>query len=376
MVTFRSQDFLFKLNHHSQFDVNVSRSIGSNSLLIMSQVTSCHEITWKFGNVFVDSVKKSRLFSVPNVTHDTNGILVADFRANGEPYYGRSYTAAETNLARAGAGVTSTTRKCAIFFDASAVISTTVDIQLVANNDTLLKLPINWLGTAGNSADNRIFGSTAFMDNLKLQNDYVSNGQLTVLLTISVKDAQFKSRIIEPRLSESFDKMFENKLHTDAILVCQRKEIKVHNSILAARSPVFAAMFDHELAETKSGKVNIKDIEFDPLRALVKYLYTDNIELKDGQFALKIFVAADKYDVPSLKALAEKFIAGMINDSVVVDALAVGKTLNSEMIKNACITYITVKKKKADVLGIPGIKDLSCELLLEILGNLVDKLNP
>ena len=53
--------------------------------------------------------------------------------------------------------------------------------------------------------------------------------------------------------------------------------INVHRSIMCARSPVFHAMLSYEggMCETKEGKVRIRDVEPDVMKALCAFIYTE-----------------------------------------------------------------------------------------------------
>ncbi|XP_049797373.1 poly [ADP-ribose] polymerase tankyrase-1-like [Schistocerca nitens] len=57
-------------------------------------------------------------------------------------------------------------------------------------------------------------------------------------------------------------------------LVAGRTRLVVHRAVLAARSPVFEAMFRHDTLEASSGVVSIADVEGPALRQLVAYVYT------------------------------------------------------------------------------------------------------
>ena len=52
------------------------------------------------------------------------------------------------------------------------------------------------------------------------------------------------------------------------------KELKAHRNILAARSSVFLAMFEHPLEESVNGKVEIVDVDPEVLALFLKVLYT------------------------------------------------------------------------------------------------------
>ena len=74
------------------------------------------------------------------------------------------------------------------------------------------------------------------------------------------------------------------------------KKIPVHKAILASRSPVFAAMFQHDLKETKQGYVAITDLELDILEEMLKFIYTGKVENLDTM-ADSLLAAADKVSI-------------------------------------------------------------------------------
>lgn len=70
-------------------------------------------------------------------------------------------------------------------------------------------------------------------------------------------------------------------------------EFFAHKAILAARSPVFAAMFEHEMEEKKQNRVEITDMDPEVLKEMLKFIYTGKaptIEKLDAD----LLAAADK----------------------------------------------------------------------------------
>ena len=55
------------------------------------------------------------------------------------------------------------------------------------------------------------------------------------------------------------------------------REFAVHKAILAARSLVFSAMFEHEMEEKKQNKVEIPDMDHEVLREMLHYIFTGKI---------------------------------------------------------------------------------------------------
>lgn len=63
--------------------------------------------------------------------------------------------------------------------------------------------------------------------------------------------------------------------------------------LLAARSPVFQAMFEHEMEERKHNRVDITDVDHEVLREMLRFIYTgkaSNLE----KMADDLLAAADK----------------------------------------------------------------------------------
>ena len=81
--------------------------------------------------------------------------------------------------------------------------------------------------------------------------------------------------------------MFNNELFSDVKFVVERtaqgeseskQVIPAHKFVLSISSPVFEAMFYGELAETGDSIV-LPDCEYDSLLELVRYLYSDEVNL-------------------------------------------------------------------------------------------------
>ena len=109
------------------------------------------------------------------------------------------------------------------------------------------------------------------------RNEYLPNDVLTIVCEVTVHlltshSSQTWVRL-EPsqaeddkkNIQEDFQTLLETGELSDVTLLVgeERKEIKTHKLVLSARSPVFSAMFQHQMAENRTNSVKIEDAEFE-----------------------------------------------------------------------------------------------------------------
>eukprot|EP00079_Xenopus_tropicalis_P038020 XP_017951791.1 PREDICTED: BTB/POZ domain-containing protein 6 isoform X1 [Xenopus tropicalis] len=104
--------------------------------------------------------------------------------------------------------------------------------------------------------------------------------------------------------------MFNNELMADVHFIVgpagASKKVPAHKYILAVGSSVFYAMFYGDLAEVKS-EIHIPDVEPAAFLILLKYLYSDEIDL-EADTVLATLYAAKKYIVPALAKACVNFL--------------------------------------------------------------------
>ncbi|KAI6689458.1 hypothetical protein NL676_026286 [Syzygium grande] len=115
--------------------------------------------------------------------------------------------------------------------------------------------------------------------------------------------------------------------------------VPAHRAILANRSPVFKAMLENEMEESRSGTIKISDVSYDALRAFVNYLCSAEACL-DEQMACELLVLAEKYQVEHLKAYCEKFLVSKLNwDNSIVN-YAFAHQHNAKLLLEAALSLI------------------------------------
>lgn len=133
-------------------------------------------------------------------------------------------------------------------------------------------------------------------------------------VNISGQSNTIQFKVPECRLSDDLGLLFENQKFSDVTLSVAGREFQAHKAILAgtnfaaifrnfaflcvffvlaARSPVFQAMFEHEMEERKHNRVDITDVDHEVLREMLRFIYTgkaSNLE----KMADDLLAAADK----------------------------------------------------------------------------------
>ena len=108
--------------------------------------------------------------------------------------------------------------------------------------------------------------------------------------------------------------MFSDKDMCDVQIICGGQVFDCHQVILSARSPVFRIMFQADMAEKMTRKVNVTDVEPDVMSELLTFIYTGNTPKLDkldkervvktqtfDLFAQGLLMAAEKYQLEQLK---------------------------------------------------------------------------
>ena len=126
---------------------------------------------------------------------------------------------------------------------------------------------------------------------------------------------------------------------TDCVIICQGREFKCHKVVLAGRSPVFNAMFTHDMEESRSGRIEIKDLDVDTMDSMLSYIYSGKIGHMDGKEGM-LLAAGEKYNLPGLKALCENVLSRDMNIDNVLDMLLVADLHKAANLKALALKFI------------------------------------
>ncbi|KAK7282680.1 hypothetical protein RIF29_11652 [Crotalaria pallida] len=171
-------------------------------------------------------------------------------------------------------------------------------------------------------------------------------------------EEEYKREIEELKSKVNFLKLMYPAC-TDVILVpygdSNVGSVHAHKVILMNRSPVFRAMLENDMEESRSGTIKIADVSYDALRVFVNYLYTSEACL-DDQMAFHLLVLAEKYEVKNLKAYCEKFLIARLNLDKALANYAFAHQHNAKQLQDSALALITDNMNK--FIGSEGYADL------------------
>ncbi|XP_057318380.1 speckle-type POZ protein B-like [Microplitis mediator] len=211
---------------------------------------------------------------------------------------------------------------------------------------------------------------------LENKDDFLPNNTLTIGVELTVYE-DYESLTTEyplpkrqRQMTDDFKELYDSKINSDVIFVVGNQKFNAHKIILSARSPVFLAMFTHEMKEKRDNEVTIPDIEPEIFNKLLEFIYTDDINNLDMD-AASLLEAANKYQLLKLKSLCEEslFKSASINNAIELMILA--DLHNANQLFERVLELII--KNIEDVIETPEYKILEASQPL-LLSKLIKKL--
>ncbi|KAA0201806.1 hypothetical protein HAZT_HAZT011536 [Hyalella azteca] len=175
-------------------------------------------------------------------------------------------------------------------------------------------------------------------------------------VNISGQSNTVQFKVSECRLSEDLGMLFDSQRYCDVTLAVGAREFQAHKALLAARSPVFAAMFSHEMEERKHNRVEIMDVEPEVLHEMLRFIYTGKSN-NLTRMADDLLAAADKYALDRLKVMCEEALCTNLSTENVADVLILADLHSADQLKAQAIDFInTCCRHATDVMETTGWK--------------------
>ncbi|EPQ11798.1 Speckle-type POZ protein [Myotis brandtii] len=197
---------------------------------------------------------------------------------------------------------------------------------------------------------------------LLLDEDYslLPDDKLTLLCEVSVVQDSFTIsgqntkkmvKVPECQLADELGGLWENSWFTDCCFCVAGQEFQAHKAILAARSPVFRAMFSHAMEESKKNPVEIIDMEPGVFKEMMCFIYTDKA-LNLDKVADGLLAAAEKYALEPLKYRCEETLSRQLCAENAAEMLTLADLHSADQLKTQAVDFINSHAE--DVLETEG----------------------
>ncbi|CAM6098245.1 unnamed protein product [Calypogeia fissa] len=127
-----------------------------------------------------------------------------------------------------------------------------------------------------------------------------------------------------------------------AILVQDQndKPLFAHKVILASRSPVFSKMFKTEMVESETGVVQISDVTFPVIHAVIGFCYHAEIKFTEEVTAEDVLTVAHKYAIHFLQKVCEEHLAKTIDKGNLPERLKLAKKYEAKCLGKKALEYL------------------------------------
>ncbi|GBM91668.1 Speckle-type POZ protein [Araneus ventricosus] len=147
-------------------------------------------------------------------------------------------------------------------------------------------------------------------------------------------------------LIADFKTLYNDGIFSDIELRTSTKSFPAHKNILSARSLVFRRMFGSVKKEKNSGYVDITDFEAETIHRMLLYIYTDSMENLQFESASKLYVAADKYELLSLKSRCSSVLKENLCPENACDVYVLADLHNDDDLKSSVQDYILGQREE------------------------------
>ena len=177
----------------------------------------------------------------------------------------------------------------------------------------------------------------------------------------------------EDSLSSDLGALLQDTELSDITLAVGVKEFPAHRIILAARSPVFKAMFHHDMREKTESRLDIADLSADAVQGMLQWIYTGRLPSTE-QESKDLLCASDKYNLVPLKTACERSLCQSLEVSNAVDLFELADLYRAAFLKSNCMRVIATHPEEVKATERwQQLKRERADLLAELLAHFMDR---
>ncbi|CAN6213276.1 unnamed protein product [Urochloa humidicola] len=202
---------------------------------------------------------------------------------------------------------------------------------------------------------------------------YLQDDCLTMECTVTVfrepwrtKTKTFpKMEVPQSDMAGHYANLLEEKVGVDVTFSVGGEEFTAHKVVLATRSPVFKAQLYGPLREAVTSPITIEDMQPDVFRELLNFIYMDSLPPLDylkaddhTDMIRHLLVAADRYGMERMSLMCQSILCENLSLQTVPTTFALADQHHCDMLKDACLEFITCSTTMDAVKRTQGYKKL------------------
>ncbi|XP_048526956.1 BTB/POZ and MATH domain-containing protein 2-like [Triticum urartu] len=223
------------------------------------------------------------------------------------------------------------------------------------------------------------WGNHNLMKKAKLErSEHLKDDCLTIRCDVTIMTeilGEEETRASPDDLHRHLGDLLESKDAADLTFQVGGEEFPAHRCVLVARSSVFKAELLGAMEESSSSAIKIYDMDPDVFKALLHFIYTNKVSpVIDVAMASHLLVAADRYNIGSLKQICEEKLCCHIDSNMVATSLAIAEQHGFHRLKEACLQFLASPSNLEAMMSSNGYEHLksSCpSVLKEIIARIL-----
>lgn len=168
---------------------------------------------------------------------------------------------------------------------------------------------------------------------------------------------------VKERLAYLFNTEIMSDIHFMVGTPPNQQKIPAHKFVLSVGSAVFDAQFNGPMA-TKDDVIEIPDVEPGAFIALLKFLYSDEVQICSDTVMTTLYTAK-KYAVPALEKACVEFLKRNLSSDNAFMLLTQARLFDEPQLAALCLE--TIDKNTSEALVADGFTDIDNETLCVVL---------
>ncbi|KOB69794.1 Roadkill [Operophtera brumata] len=198
-------------------------------------------------------------------------------------------------------------------------------------------------------AHNQSYITTYSFKNADVE-DFMKDKKLYIAVRLAEREKRQDNRLNEGtdmvKLLHDNVALLMEPLGSDFIIESELgEEFPVHRSVLSLQSEVFKAMLKEDMAESKTGRVKLVDVDTEDLKIMIEFMYTNTIKQIDDINIPKVIMLADRFNLLGLRKLCDYILIDQLAPDTALDILVLADRFDYTNVKNMALQYIRRNKE-------------------------------